>query len=89
MARESFDKEIQFLRILALAGGAYNRQQLADRLGISVHTYDKTLRNLKIGLNRFSRGSRKNKVSPSPKACAIHTMKPQIRSSAVVPRQVA
>lgn len=47
MARESFDKEIQFLRILALAGGAYNRQQLADRLGISVHTYDKTLRNLK------------------------------------------
>lgn len=48
MARESFDKEIQFLRILALAGGAYNRQQLADRLGISVHTYDKTLKNLKL-----------------------------------------
>lgn len=47
MARESFDKEIQFLRLLALAGGAYSRQQFADRLGISVHTYDKTLRNLK------------------------------------------
>ncbi|MCR8631532.1 helix-turn-helix transcriptional regulator [Paenibacillus radicis (ex Xue et al. 2023)] len=47
MARESFDKEIQFLRMLALAGGAYSRQQFADRLGISVHTYDKTLRNLK------------------------------------------
>ncbi|WP_379163485.1 helix-turn-helix transcriptional regulator [Paenibacillus sp. sgz5001063] len=47
MARESFDKEIQFLRMLALAGGAYSRQQFADRLGISIHTYDKTLRNLK------------------------------------------
>ncbi|OMD92078.1 helix-turn-helix transcriptional regulator [Paenibacillus odorifer] len=47
MARESFDKEIQFLRMLSLAGGAYSRQQFADRLGISVHTYDKTLRNLK------------------------------------------
>ncbi|GKU77840.1 YafY family protein [Paenibacillus sp. L3-i20] len=47
MARESFDKEIQFLRMLSLAGGAYNRQQFAARLGISVHTYDKTLRHLK------------------------------------------
>lgn len=47
MARESFDKEIQFLRLLALAGGAYTRQQFAERLGISVHTYDKTLRYLK------------------------------------------
>ncbi|MFC4599953.1 helix-turn-helix transcriptional regulator [Cohnella hongkongensis] len=47
MARESFDKEVQFLRLLALAGGAYNRQQFASRLGISVHTYDKTLRHLK------------------------------------------
>ncbi|QUL55234.1 WYL domain-containing transcriptional regulator [Paenibacillus tritici] len=47
MAKESFDKEIQFLRMLSLAGGAYSRQQFADRLGISVHTYDKTLRNLK------------------------------------------
>ena len=47
MARESFDKEVQFLRLLALAGGAYNRQQFAARLGISVHTYDKTLRYLK------------------------------------------
>ena len=64
MARESFDKEIQFLRILALAGGAYNRQQLADRLGISVHTYDKTLRNLKIGLNRFSRALGRTKSHP-------------------------
>ncbi|RKP49959.1 WYL domain-containing protein [Cohnella endophytica] len=47
MARESFDKEIQFLRLLSLAGGAYSRQQFAARLGISVHTYDKTLRYLK------------------------------------------
>lgn len=47
MARESFDKEVQFLRMLALAGGAYSRQQFADRLGISVHTYDKTLRYMK------------------------------------------
>lgn len=47
MARESFDKEVQFLRMLALAGGAYSRQQFADRLGISVHTYDKTLRYIK------------------------------------------
>ncbi|MFC6653955.1 helix-turn-helix transcriptional regulator [Paenibacillus rhizoplanae] len=47
MAKESFDKEIQFLRMLSLAGGAYSRQQFAERLGISVHTYDKTLRNLK------------------------------------------
>ncbi|WP_270169109.1 helix-turn-helix transcriptional regulator [Paenibacillus sp. SYP-B4298] len=47
MAKESFDKEIQFLRLLALTGGAYNRQQYAQRLGISVHTFDKTLRRLK------------------------------------------
>lgn len=47
MARESFDKEIQFLRLLTLASGAYNRQQYADRLGISVHTFDKTIRKLK------------------------------------------
>ncbi|WP_168118583.1 WYL domain-containing protein [Paenibacillus sp. HB172176] len=46
MAKESFDKEIQFLRMLSLTGGAYNRQQFAERLGISVHTYDKTLRYL-------------------------------------------
>lgn len=51
MARESFDKEIQFLRMLALAGGAYSRQQFATRLGISVHTFDKTLRNLKEIMN--------------------------------------
>ncbi|WP_068777338.1 YafY family protein [Paenibacillus sp. FJAT-26967] len=47
MARESFDKEIQFLRLLALTSGAYSRQQFAERLGISVHTFDKTLRRLK------------------------------------------
>ncbi|MEK8127844.1 WYL domain-containing protein [Paenibacillus filicis] len=47
MARESFDKEVQFLRMLALTSGAYNRQQFAQRLGISVHTFDKTLRRLK------------------------------------------
>ena len=47
MAKESFDKEIQFLRMLALTSGAYSRQQFADRLGISVHTFDKTLRRLK------------------------------------------
>jgi len=56
VARESFDKEIQFLRMLALAGGAYSRQQFADRLGISVHTYDKTLRNLKEMLNTLQQG---------------------------------
>lgn len=47
VARESFDKEVQLLRLLSLAGGAYNRQQFAARLGISVHTYDKTMRHLK------------------------------------------
>lgn len=47
MAKESFDKEIQFLRMLVLTGGAYNRQQYADRLGISVHTFDKTMKRLK------------------------------------------
>ncbi|WP_373228778.1 helix-turn-helix transcriptional regulator [Cohnella sp.] len=51
MARESFDKEIQFLRMLVLSGGAYNRKQFAQRLGISVHTFDKTLRYLKEILN--------------------------------------
>jgi hypothetical protein len=47
MAKESFDKEIQFLRMLVLTSGAYSRQQFAERLGISVHTLDKTLRRLK------------------------------------------
>ncbi|SDE48433.1 Predicted DNA-binding transcriptional regulator YafY, contains an HTH and WYL domains [Paenibacillus sp. UNCCL117] len=47
MAKESFDKEIQFLRMLALTSGAFSRQQFAERLGISVHTFDKTLRRLK------------------------------------------
>ncbi|WP_127531428.1 helix-turn-helix transcriptional regulator [Paenibacillus kobensis] len=54
MARESFDKEIQFLRLVALAGGAYNRQQFASRLGISVHTLDKTVRSLKQTLSLSS-----------------------------------
>jgi predicted DNA-binding transcriptional regulator YafY len=47
MAKESFDKEIQFMRMLVLTSGAYNRQQFAERLGISVHTLDKTLKRLK------------------------------------------
>jgi len=47
LAKESFDKEIQFLRMLVLTSGAFNRQQFADRLGISVHTFDKTIRKLK------------------------------------------
>lgn len=47
MAKESFDKEIQYLRMLALTGDAYNRQQFADRLGISIHTFDKTIRKLR------------------------------------------
>lgn len=47
MAKESFDKEIQFLRMLVLTSGAFSRQQFADRLGISVHTFDKTIRRLK------------------------------------------
>ncbi|MGO4549332.1 helix-turn-helix transcriptional regulator [Paenibacillus sp. 2TAB23] len=51
MARESFDKEIQFLRMLVLTSGAYNRQQYADKLGISVHTFDKTIKRLKEIVN--------------------------------------
>lgn len=51
MARESFDKEIQFLRMLVLTSGAYSRQQFAERLGISVHTFDKTIRRLKEIVN--------------------------------------
>ncbi|GMX61351.1 hypothetical protein Elgi_11550 [Paenibacillus elgii] len=51
MARESFDKEIQFLRMLVLTSGAYSRQQFAQRLGISVHTFDKTIRRLKDIVN--------------------------------------
>lgn len=47
MAKESFDKEIQFLRMLMLTSGAYNRVQFSERLGISVHTFDKTTRRLK------------------------------------------
>ncbi|GAA3411485.1 helix-turn-helix transcriptional regulator [Paenibacillus hodogayensis] len=47
MAKESFDKEIQFLRMVALTSGAFSRQQYAERLGISVHTFDKTIRRLK------------------------------------------
>ena len=51
MAKEGFDKEIQFLRMLVLTSGAFNRQQFAERLGISVHTFDKTQRRLKEILN--------------------------------------
>jgi predicted DNA-binding transcriptional regulator YafY len=47
MAKESFDKEVQFLRMLVLTSGAYSRQQFAERLGISVHTFDKTIKKLK------------------------------------------
>lgn len=47
MAKESFDKELQLLRLMFLTSGAYNRKQLAERLGISVHTLDKTLKKLK------------------------------------------
>jgi hypothetical protein len=47
MARESFDKEIQFLRMLALTSGAYSRQQYAEKLGISVHTFDKMMKRLR------------------------------------------
>lgn len=47
MARESFDKEIQFLRMLALTSGAYSRKQYAEKLGISVHTFDKMMKRLK------------------------------------------
>lgn len=54
MARESFDKEIQLLRMLVLASGAYNRQQFAERLGISVHTLDKTMRRLRDVIHTLS-----------------------------------
>lgn len=47
LAKESFDKEIQFLRMLVLTSGAFNRHQFAKRLGISVHTFDKTIKRLK------------------------------------------
>lgn len=47
VAKESFDKEIQFLRMLMLTSGAFNRHQFAERLGISVHTFDKTIKRLK------------------------------------------
>lgn len=47
MAKESFDKEIQLLRMLVLTSGTFNRTEYAKRLGISVHTLDKTLRRLK------------------------------------------
>lgn len=50
MAKEGFDKELQLLRLMFLTAGAYNRQQLAERLGISVHTLDKTVKKLR----RFS-----------------------------------
>ncbi|PLT44716.1 hypothetical protein B8V81_3147 [Paenibacillus pasadenensis] len=47
MARESFDKEIELLRLLVLTGGAFSRKESAERLGISVHTLDKALRRLR------------------------------------------
>ncbi|WP_432774467.1 WYL domain-containing protein [Brevibacillus gelatini] len=47
MAKEGFDKELQLLRLMFLTQGAYNRQQLAERLGISVHTLDKTVKKLR------------------------------------------
>ncbi|MBD2872752.1 helix-turn-helix transcriptional regulator [Paenibacillus arenilitoris] len=56
MAKESFDKEIQFLRMLVLTSGAYSRQQFADRLGISVHTFDKTIKRLKEVVSSVQRG---------------------------------
>lgn len=55
MAKESFDKEIQFLRMLVLTSGAFNRQQFAERLGISVHTFDKTIRRLKEVIGSLQR----------------------------------
>lgn len=54
MAKESFDKEVQFLRMLVLTSGAYSRQQFADKLGISIHTFDKTIKNLKNIVNSMS-----------------------------------
>lgn len=33
--------------MLVLTSGAYSREQFAQRLGISVHTFDKTIRRLK------------------------------------------
>lgn len=47
MAKESFDTELQFLRMMLLTTGAYNRNQFSERLGISVHTFDKTLKKMK------------------------------------------
>lgn len=56
MAKESFDKEIQFLRMLVLTSGAYSRGQFAERLGISVHTFDKTIKRLKDIVNSVHQG---------------------------------
>lgn len=64
MARESFDKEIQFLRMLVLTSGAFNRQQFAERLGISVHTFDKTIRRLKeIAVSLHQQPDEENDIS--------------------------
>lgn len=60
MAKESFDKQLQLLRTLSLMNGALTREQLAERLGISVHTYDKTMQRLK----QISRTMQHDKWSP-------------------------
>jgi predicted DNA-binding transcriptional regulator YafY len=40
--------------MVVLTTGAYSRQQFADRLGISVHTFDKTLRRLRTIIGAVS-----------------------------------
>ena len=47
MATEGFKKEQEILRMLFLYGGAYNRRQFAEKLGMGQDNLDKTIRSLK------------------------------------------
>jgi predicted DNA-binding transcriptional regulator YafY len=46
MAKESLKKEKEILRLLFLYSGAYDKQQLLERLGISPTVYEKTIAKL-------------------------------------------
>ena len=50
MARETFKREQEVLRILFLDSGAMTRRQFADRLGLSVESLDKVLAELRKAL---------------------------------------
>ena len=40
MATEGFKKEQEILRMLFLYGGAYNRRQFAEKLGMGTRAYE-------------------------------------------------